>query len=365
MPRALISLGSNVGDRTATLTQALHQIRSHPAIRLQRVSRFLATRPIGGPEGQPEFLNAAALLDTTLSPKELLQQLQRIEQQFGRVREVRWDQRTLDLDLLLYDDLIWDDLIWDDPIGSSSELVIPHPRLAWRGFALHPAAEIAPDWRHPVIGSTLAELAQHLRFAPNYLAISGGNAKRTQDAAVRLARELTEPSSTAHHFEVPTVLLSPPGSEPTRGLLESDSGSEKTDLPPGLRSLRAQALALRQAMTSHWNTFPRNTWLISDFWLPDRLLQFPHETSSLLQGRELPDPYLAALAQVDAPKLLIWLEEEPRTKQAREHHENAVRNDLLRHCHRGPRLVGRVGSWPELLVEVQAALEAMHDQPSD
>jgi 2-amino-4-hydroxy-6-hydroxymethyldihydropteridine diphosphokinase len=360
MSRALIGLGSNLGDRAAILDSALRQLDSPPEIKLLRTSRILATRPIGGPPGQPDFLNAAALIDCTLSPVELLKRLHHIEAQFGRTREVRWDERTLDLDLLLYDDLIW----------NSSELTLPHPRLAWRGFALFPAAEVAPGWRHPVIGWTLEELARHLRFAPNYLAISGGIQPSTRVAARRLARELAPPQSTAKPSQVPAFLFPGTWNVPRGPNSESKSPQGESHPPPGLRSLQTQAQDLSQALTTHWASFPGSHWMISDFWLPDLLLPFPEETAPLQQNLPLPDAYLEALASVATPKLLIWLEEAPKPqpdgaspRRQADPSEDMPRTGLLRNFHRGPRLVGQIDSWPELLTEAQAALEAMHNQP--
>ena len=96
-------------------------------------------RPIGGPAGQEPFLNAAALLETSLPPAELLARLQRIELHLGRTRETRWAARTLDLDLLLYDNLVL----------NTPYLTLPHPRMAFRRFVLEPAAEVAPEMAHP------------------------------------------------------------------------------------------------------------------------------------------------------------------------------------------------------------------------
>ncbi len=148
----MIGLGSNLGDRRSNLEAALAALDSRPEIRVVRVSAFLETEPVGGPPGQGAYLNAAAELETTLEPSALLCVLQKIEARFGRVRTVRWGERTLDLDLLLYDDLVLD----------SPELTVPHPRMADRRFVLEPLAEIAPD--APVLGSgrTVADLLRRL-----------------------------------------------------------------------------------------------------------------------------------------------------------------------------------------------------------
>ena len=132
---ALIGLGSNLGDRRATLLRAIEELNATPGVSVVKVSSFHETEPVGGPPGQGPYLNAAACIETTLEPPALLHRLQEIEARNGRVRTVRWGERTLDLDLLLY----------DDRIVETPELTIPHPRMADRRFVLEPLAEIAPE----------------------------------------------------------------------------------------------------------------------------------------------------------------------------------------------------------------------------
>jgi 2-amino-4-hydroxy-6-hydroxymethyldihydropteridine diphosphokinase len=117
-------------------------------------SRWHSTKPVGGPPGQDDYLNGAVLIETTLEPLVLLRQVRQIETQFGRQRqtEVRWGPRTLDIDLLLYDDRVVD----------TPELEIPHPRMAERRFVLEPTVEIAANWVHPVRKTSLAELLRRL-----------------------------------------------------------------------------------------------------------------------------------------------------------------------------------------------------------
>jgi len=155
MAMCLLGLGSNLGDRVGYLIQALSALRSDPQIKLLRQSSLVETAPVGGPPGQPNYLNAVALVDTALSAAELFERLLRIEQQLGRVRSERWGPRTIDLDLLLY----------DEQIIHSSELEVPHPRLTERRFVLEPAAEIAPDIRHPASGRTVSKLLAELDAA--------------------------------------------------------------------------------------------------------------------------------------------------------------------------------------------------------
>lgn len=133
--RAYIGLGSNLANPLQQLQQALEALRRLPDSRLTCVSPFYRSRPMG-PAGQPDYLNAVAMLDTVLGPLALLDALQAIELQQGRVRSgERWGPRTLDLDLLLYGAEVIDE----------ARLQVPHPGLAERNFVLYPLADIAPD----------------------------------------------------------------------------------------------------------------------------------------------------------------------------------------------------------------------------
>jgi 2-amino-4-hydroxy-6-hydroxymethyldihydropteridine diphosphokinase len=130
--RAAIGLGSNLGDRIALLTTGLDGLRRIGT--LLDVSSLYETAPVGGPEQGP-YLNAVALLETTLSARDLLTALHEIEADAGRVRRERWGPRTLDLDLLVYDELVTD----------GPDLAVPHPRAHEREFVLVPLVEVWPD----------------------------------------------------------------------------------------------------------------------------------------------------------------------------------------------------------------------------
>ncbi len=150
--RAYIALGSNLGDKQAYLDGAVKALQDHPDCRVVRVSDYLVTAPYGGVE-QDDFLNGALELRTLLEPEELLDALHEIEQAAHRERLVHWGPRTLDLDILLYDDLVLD----------TPTLHIPHREMALRDFVLEPMAQIAPWVRHPLLGKTMEELLSDLR----------------------------------------------------------------------------------------------------------------------------------------------------------------------------------------------------------
>ena len=147
MPLAYIALGANLDDPLGQLRAALDAVAALPDSRMLRTSSFYRTAPVGAP-GQPDYLNAVAALETGLAPDDLLAALLEIEHDFGRRREYRNAPRTLDLDLLLYDDAVID----------RSHLQVPHPRLHLRAFVLVPLAEIAPELRLPGRGSVAAWL---------------------------------------------------------------------------------------------------------------------------------------------------------------------------------------------------------------
>jgi 2-amino-4-hydroxy-6-hydroxymethyldihydropteridine diphosphokinase len=149
---AFIGVGSNLNNPVAQVQQAFHGLAELPASRLIARSPLYRTAPVGGPAGQPDYVNAVAALDTMLEPDELLTALQAIEIQQGRVRTVRWGPRTLDLDILLYGSLQRDD----------PRLTLPHPRLQERAFVLYPLYDIAPDLMIPGQGA----LAKLLRNCP-------------------------------------------------------------------------------------------------------------------------------------------------------------------------------------------------------
>lgn len=152
---AYIALGSNMGRRERNISAALNALETTREIEVVKVSSLFETEPVGGPDDQPLFLNAAAHLRTTLSPERLLALCQHIESSLGRKRDIPWGPRPIDLDILIF----------QDEIRSSPELMIPHPLLHERRFVLEPLAEIAPDLAHPTLDQTIRELFDSLLAA--------------------------------------------------------------------------------------------------------------------------------------------------------------------------------------------------------
>ena len=147
-----IALGSNIGDSETYLNEAVEKIGQIPTCTVEKVSSYLVTEPYGVTD-QPDFLNACLKLRTLLYPEELLKELNRIEKEAGRERIIHWGPRTLDLDILLYDDIVLEE----------DDLCIPHVEMHKRSFVLEPLAEIAPYKRHPVYGKTVREMLEEIQ----------------------------------------------------------------------------------------------------------------------------------------------------------------------------------------------------------
>lgn len=153
-----------------TLRKAIDRA-SELGLEICDISKIFRT-PCFPPGAGPDYANAAIRVETGLSADGLLQMLHDIEHEFGRAREQRWGMRTLDLDILLFDDLVlpdrdafarWHDLPAEEQVKATPEhLILPHPRLQDRAFALVPACDVAPDWVHPVSGKTIRQMCADL-----------------------------------------------------------------------------------------------------------------------------------------------------------------------------------------------------------
>ncbi len=310
MATCLIGLGSNLGDRTTNLEQAI-QLLSASTGRLLAQSTPHTTRPVGGPPSQSDYLNAAALIETDRLPTDLLAALQQIERQLGRQRTDRWGPRSLDLDLLLYDQCVLD----------SPTLVIPHPRLAFRRFVLAPAAEIAAEMIHPTTGFSLRELLARLGGKPVHVSVVGIDAATIARSAAR---------------QVNGVFLERPA---TSGTFSA---------PKTLEFLRDGVRLWEAAIGKQGRA------IISDFWIGEVWAGSddpqPAQASSECQTvwRTLP-------AQLAAPHLVTWLEPQDETAHSR--------LDRLRRCVFQPRqfpvLTCREIGVDAAVAEIAAAVEAM------
>ena len=350
MATCLIGLGSNLGDRARQLDEACRRLSACREVTQLAVSSYHATPPVGGPPGQGAFLNAVARLEISLSPGQLLDVMQGIEQALGRTRHMRWDARPIDLDLLLYDEVC----------SEAPVLALPHPRMAFRRFVLEPACEVAADLVHPPTGWTLARLLLNLNEGANYVALAGLEGAGKRHVAHRMTQVqdvhwLNNPSRAEHMAGGPV--------EPA-GL---DCESE-------LRFLSQRGRMLDRAQ---WRDDDR--WSISDFWWDQSLIDAgwrlpPGDMDHLEQRWQELD------RQVVRPKLTVWLDPPVETLLARlrlvdrqeqrsfdrEDRFERLRSRLRRQAlcpGRGPLLHLTTADLDEAVGEVTAAIDAMRVPP--
>ena len=152
--RCVVALGANLGDRPATLRAAVGELAATPGITVVGRSPMVSTRPVGGPAGSPDYLNAVVELAVTLSPEELLDVCQGVEHRHGRERSVRWGPRTLDLDIVCFHGVR----------SSDPRLLLPHPRARERAFVLLPWSLLDPD--ATLEGRPVRDLAAHAPDLP-------------------------------------------------------------------------------------------------------------------------------------------------------------------------------------------------------
>ena len=161
MTLSLIALGSNLGDRLAHLRSAVAALNTEPGISVTATSGLYETAPVGGPDNQGPFFNAAAALETNLAAADLLATLHRIEAGRDRERVVHWGPRTLDLDLLTHGEMVSDE----------TALTVPHPRMHLRCFVMVPVCDIAADMIHPRLGEPMRTHLARLATEPGDLTL--------------------------------------------------------------------------------------------------------------------------------------------------------------------------------------------------
>jgi 2-amino-4-hydroxy-6-hydroxymethyldihydropteridine diphosphokinase len=275
----LVGLGSNQGDRQAILKAAVTRLAGHRQIAATVVSTWRETAAVGGPPGQPLFLNGALRLQTALGPQDLLTLLQQVESELGRQRRDRWGPRTIDLDLLLHGELVLD----------TPSLVIPHPRMAWRRFVLEPAAEVAGEMLHPTVRWSIARLLEHLNSARPYVAVTGPIAAGKTQLAQRLADAIgARPVMERPDWNALDAFYADPPSHA---------------LQMELKSLSERARLLAPA-ASVWS---EARWVVSDFWF-DQSAAFARAWLPAEQMAAFLDQYERLRTTVVQPKLIVTLD---------------------------------------------------------
>jgi 2-amino-4-hydroxy-6-hydroxymethyldihydropteridine diphosphokinase len=190
MPRCLISFGANLGNARSTIERAAEQLKDQLTTAAQwfQLSPFYKTPPVGGPSGQPPFINAVAAIQTDRSPWEVWQAVREVEQTLGRERLLRWEARRIDLDILLFDNA----RIW------TPQLKIPHPRMCMRRFILAPAAHVAGAWLDPVTGQSISALATALDQGRGSLMLCADPTARPELLLEEVARQTLAKWQTVH-----------------------------------------------------------------------------------------------------------------------------------------------------------------------
>jgi 2-amino-4-hydroxy-6-hydroxymethyldihydropteridine diphosphokinase len=324
MATALVSLGSNVGDRAAAIRTALELLGRSPGVRLTASSSLRETKPAGGPESQEEFLNAAALLETSLPPLEVLSVLQNIENHLGRIRIENWGPRTIDLDLLLYDQLEL----------ATPELTLPHPRMSFRRFVLEPAAEIAAEMVYPINGWMVGELRDNLDQSPKYLALG---CTPYSVGPYRLRPALQETLDCAF-IQEPDIQLS---FVATRGISDPAEGASVVDAEHMARMARLLNAALASAA---------GRWLISDFWFDSHARSF-EMTPDESQRQRLWDEWSRLRRTVPLPRLVILFESDQRLWDLM--FEQSQNDEVLRQS------LGRFNEGRRIQLQAEAAIKAI------
>jgi 2-amino-4-hydroxy-6-hydroxymethyldihydropteridine diphosphokinase len=347
MPSCLIGLGSNLGDRRHALDEAIARLQRHPRMTLTGRSPWQETRPVGGPPGQPGFLNGAAVVETSLPPQLVLEALQQIEWELGRRQAERWGPRIVDLDLLLYSQMVL----------NTPSLVLPHPRMAWRRFVLQPAASVAGSMVHPTTGWTIARLLNHLDTSIPYVAITGSIGAGKSHLAARLA----ERTGARQIRERPDL----------RRLAAFYADPAGQAWQTELEFLRQRARLLAADLPAWSDSGPL---AVSDFWF-DQSAAFARVWLSPGRQAAFRRRFERLRARVVRPRLIVLLDA-PRDRLARRVHRRGRRPErslsgqqleriaqaiLARATQpdQGPLMRVTAGDPEETLGELVAAVEAM------
>ena len=280
MARCLIGCGSNLGRRREQLDRAVELLRFMPGVTLTAVSRYRETRPVGGPAGQGAFLNGACLIETELAPHDVLGMLGAVENTLHRERNERWGERTIDLDLLLYDELVLE----------TESLTLPHPRMTTRRFVLEPCAEIAADLTVPTAACTVGDLLDNISVSHPLVAVVGVLGSGAHEVAEAVA-------------------------DATLSRLVGAPAPLPASLAPGSAAW-SQTLAAwaRPLATATWHDQPHGA--VADYWL---------DALAVAAAEDLPRESLARLeAELDAvartavsPQVAILLVADPATLEER------------------------------------------------
>jgi len=339
MAICLLGLGSNLGDCQSVLNSAVSQLENDARIEVAALSEWVETHPVGGVSGQGVFLNGAAVIHTELSPHCLLELTQQIQQQFGRKSdsnsEQRWAARSLDIDLLLY----------DQQHITSEQLTIPHPRMTFRRFVLEPAAKIAGQMFHAGANQTIENLLAHINAACQYVAICEVGARTAHEVSASTLAALVSQQCGAE-------LLCNESSE-----ILSDHSS-----PAGKSSNAPIESVLRCAKCLSTARYGADRHLVSDFWLEKLAIEagqrvVPHDERPH-DERELSIVCQNEDIRVVRPKLLVVLDSTSRHTE-----DDSVARaklwKLVRRHHRGPILQINAQDKDWAITEITAAFEAM------
>ena len=281
MSTCLVAIGSNLGEQNELCRLAVAKLEAHPRIEVAQCSSWHTTSPIGGPSEQEDYLNGAARLRTDLTPFELLEYLNHVETQLGRQRKVRWAARTIDLDLLLFDQVEL----------ATPTMVLPHPRMAFRGFVLAPAIEVAADMVHPPTGWTIQQLYDNTRHRPTYVAVAGPIGVGKTD----LVRTI------GNRFSARQVVAAPPESLLTRFF--GDPKGEARDTEVAILQQRSTALDAR-IFSDH------DSLILSDFWF-DQSFAYASPWLTMERHNAFGEECLMVGTSILRPALLVMLDAPP------------------------------------------------------